>query len=377
MSGPRAHEARSDPPQVARVADEVTGLAHRLNPLTERFEPSAVMSDLRLPPELLTVIANVLRPFGFRVGDAEMDSFGIGDAVKVTRAVRGDEHVHFLHVDRRIIRPQRDDSKRCLTAMKALLFQLPVGEPIRLFSVPLAEPDVSFLGLQRAATSKGVDLQFVSYGMLTGAVATDLDGGLLVDEVLKLTLGEPGPEPAPAPEPEPVAHDGPPPHAGAGSLFVSYSSRDRDELEHVLRHLGSAKRLYGLDVEIWSDQEIQAGDDWAAVIDEQLERADAALLLLSTSFFESDFIAQHELPRIVDKADEDELALFWVQVRACLPQDLSDPPEDGWLGRIARREAGLDDPHTVLLELDDAQRDRALTELTSRMARRLRESGSD
>jgi len=91
-----------------------------------------------------------------------------------------------------------------------------------------------------------------------------------------------------------VGRGGSKPAAGDGGrlqrqeLFISYSRKDRDFLERFWTHLSPLETLYGL--QRWDDSRIQPGDIWLEEIEQALERAQVALLLVSPDFLASDFI---------------------------------------------------------------------------------------
>jgi len=80
-------------------------------------------------------------------------------------------------------------------------------------------------------------------------------------------------------------------------IFVSYSSDDKTWKDLFLRQAAVLKRQ-GL-VEIWTDDQIQWGAQWEQEIEAALGTAKIAVLLISSSFMNSDFIWEREMPRIV------------------------------------------------------------------------------
>ena len=80
-------------------------------------------------------------------------------------------------------------------------------------------------------------------------------------------------------------------------LFVSYCHEDRDWLRRFSTHVAVLKRK-GL-VDLWSDERIEGGADWAGEIESALTAASVAVLLVSPGFLASKFIWESEMPRIV------------------------------------------------------------------------------
>ena len=80
-------------------------------------------------------------------------------------------------------------------------------------------------------------------------------------------------------------------------VFVSYSHDDRDWLTRVSTHLAVLQRKGLLD--LWSDERIAAGADWAREIEGALTAAKVAVLLVSPSFLASKFIWENEMPHIL------------------------------------------------------------------------------
>ena len=70
-------------------------------------------------------------------------------------------------------------------------------------------------------------------------------------------------------------------------------------------------------VEIWSDQDIRAGEQWQPKIMDNLESADIIVLLLSADFLASDFVWDKELPVIKRRYEAGEAEVIPILLRPC------------------------------------------------------------
>jgi tetratricopeptide (TPR) repeat protein len=71
------------------------------------------------------------------------------------------------------------------------------------------------------------------------------------------------------------------------------------------------------DLDLWDDQRIGAGEDWFAKIEEALNAASLAILLLSPDFLSSKFITEVEVPRLLERRFGEGLRFFPILVRKC------------------------------------------------------------
>lgn len=98
-------------------------------------------------------------------------------------------------------------------------------------------------------------------------------------------------------------------------VFISYSHNDREYLDRLLIHLKPLEKE-GL-IDVWADTRLRAGDQWSAEIDQALDRAAVAILLVSADFLASDFITENELPPLLVKAQEQGTGIIPVIIKPC------------------------------------------------------------
>jgi hypothetical protein len=133
-------------------------------------------------------------------------------------------------------------------------------------------------------------------------------------------------------------------------VFISYSHADRRWLKALQTHL--MPYLRSTMVAIWDDSQIRAGAVWKESIEKALASAKVAVLLVSPDFLASRFIAESELPPLLEAAKSDGVTILWVPVRF---SSFARTP-------IAAYQAAHS-PEKPLASLSPAARDKALVKI--------------
>ncbi|MCQ3930197.1 MAG: hypothetical protein DPW16_07030 [Chloroflexi bacterium] len=102
-------------------------------------------------------------------------------------------------------------------------------------------------------------------------------------------------------------------------IFVSYSHEDMDQMQDIMGFIKKPVEVAG--GEFWIDKNIQWGMDWNAEINLQLQLADIALMMISQSFLNSDYIMQKETPTFLLRRRDEGLIILPVLLKQCLWQD--------------------------------------------------------
>ena len=92
------------------------------------------------------------------------------------------------------------------------------------------------------------------------------------------------------------------------NVFVSYAREDASSennlIDEFLKH--GKPRIRRGEISIFKDTErIDFGEQWRKRIDEELEKTDIAILMISVNFLNSDFIFEHELKVLLEKHKND------------------------------------------------------------------------
>jgi tetratricopeptide (TPR) repeat protein len=99
-------------------------------------------------------------------------------------------------------------------------------------------------------------------------------------------------------------------------VFISYSHEDRPWLDRLVTILRPLVRQGEL--KLWSDLDIRPGDRWNESIQKALDSCCVAVLLVSSDFLASEFIAHTELPAVLRAAENEGVRIVWIAVSSCL-----------------------------------------------------------
>ena len=139
-------------------------------------------------------------------------------------------------------------------------------------------------------------------------------------------------------------------------LFFSYSHQDqgmRDEMDKYLSVLKRSNRIA-----TWHDRKIGAGSEWGKEIDENLDRADIILLLVSADFLASDYCWGIEMKRALQRHESGQALVIPVILHPC---DWEDAPFAKFeaLPRDARPVSSWPDPAEAYTDVAKGIRDAA------------------
>ena len=103
-------------------------------------------------------------------------------------------------------------------------------------------------------------------------------------------------------------------------VFVSYAREDRrwldpDHRYSLIPFLKESLRRHK--VAFWFDEELKPGDEFRQLIESEIDQSQIALLIVSQSFLNSEFIESREMPRIAERAQRGQMIVVPVLIEPC------------------------------------------------------------
>ena len=113
------------------------------------------------------------------------------------------------------------------------------------------------------------------------------------------------------------------------SVFISYSHKDEEWKNRLETHLRVLEMQEMLNV--WEDRQIEAGDDWYPEIENAINNASIAILMISANFLTSKFIVGEEVPKLLERRKKEGIRVIPVIVKPCTWTRVQ------WLSKIQAR----------------------------------------
>lgn len=115
------------------------------------------------------------------------------------------------------------------------------------------------------------------------------------------------------------------------TIFISYSHKDVAWRDHLATHLRALQLQDSLT--FWTDEDIGMGEDWLEKIQDAMNTASVAVMLVSPDFLASGFIIREEVRRLLERREQDQMPVFPILVRPCVWKRVP------WLARLQMRPA--------------------------------------
>lgn len=169
-------------------------------------------------------------------------------------------------------------------------------------------------------------------------------------------------------------------------VFISYSHADNEHPDPSKRYLDRLLQILEPlraqdQVSVWSDKDIESGADWGATIQNVLDNASAAVLLVSPAFLASKYIHNSELPVLLKRSQDRGLTIIPVILRPCLFEQTRfkypDPVHGPDQFSLAALQAA-NSPKTPINSLTEYEQDKVFESVADRLIRIIQaDAGTD
>jgi len=138
-------------------------------------------------------------------------------------------------------------------------------------------------------------------------------------------------------------------------IFICYAHCDDRWRARLQVHLSPLARQLG--IQPWDDRKIQGGALWRAELEAAIATAGVAIMLVTADFISSQFIAEKELPPLLDAVADEGVLILPVIVSASMYTKL---PE------LSRYQA-VNDPSRPLVTLTRGKQEAVLADVAERV----------
>jgi hypothetical protein len=142
-------------------------------------------------------------------------------------------------------------------------------------------------------------------------------------------------------------------------VFISYSHVDKAYLSDIQRHF----KPFLNQIDFWDDTKIQPGQKWKEEIKKAISETKIAILLVSTDFLGSDFIANDELPPLLEAAEKDGAVILTVILKPCLFEEFP----------LLNQYQAMNAPSKTVYSMDELEREELYVNLVRQTKRILNE----
>ena len=102
----------------------------------------------------------------------------------------------------------------------------------------------------------------------------------------------------------------------AMKVFISYSHKDEKWKDKLRPHLKALEQA-GVDMIVWEDRQIDAGEKWHPAIEQAMADAAVSVLLISADYLASNFCIKEEVPYLLNRQEQEGMLLIPVLIRKC------------------------------------------------------------
>ncbi len=104
-------------------------------------------------------------------------------------------------------------------------------------------------------------------------------------------------------------------------VFISYAHNDEKHRKYLVEHLQVLENQQLID--IWDDRSIGAGQNWYDEINRELQSCKVAVFLVSPAFLGSKFITNVEVPKLLERHQQQGMHVLPLLIRDCSWEEVS------------------------------------------------------